>query len=298
MKEKIKIVTHSSHFHTDDIFAVATLLLALEKDYEITVIRSRDQDIINSADYVVDVGGIYDESKNRFDHHQEGKAGVRDNGIFYASFGLVWKKFGEQICRDAKIAKKVDELLVQPIDGPDNGIQIFETKIKDVYPMDLGFLTNIFSATWKEDLSKIDENFIELVSFAKIIISRVIIYSTDMVEGEVLVLNDYNNSEDKRLVLTNNGYPWLEVLSKFPEPLFVIYENPRDQTWSIKGIRNNFFTFKYRKFLPESWAGKNFTDLDKITGVSGCVFCHNHRFMAVNKTKEGILKMAEIALNS
>jgi uncharacterized UPF0160 family protein len=38
--------------------------------------------------------------------------------------------------------------------------------------------------------------------------------------------------------------------------------------------------------------------LEKITGVAGAIFCHNARFMAVAKTKEAILKLSEIALNS
>jgi len=54
----------------------------------------------------------------------------------------------------------------------------------------------------------------------------------------------------------------------------------------------------YRKFLPKSWAGKKDMDLEEVTGIKGATFCHNHLFMAVAKTKEAILKMAEIALNS
>ena len=78
---KIKIVTHSSDFHTDDLFAVATILLALGDTKDFEIIRSRDMSVIETGDYVVDVGGIYDPEKNRFDHHQEGGAGKRDNGI-------------------------------------------------------------------------------------------------------------------------------------------------------------------------------------------------------------------------
>ncbi len=59
MKNKITIVTHSSKFHADDVFAVATLMLLLEKDHEITVVRSRDPDVAFHADYVVDTGFVY-----------------------------------------------------------------------------------------------------------------------------------------------------------------------------------------------------------------------------------------------
>ena len=88
----MKIVTHNAKFHTDDVFAVATLLI-LYPGAE--VIRTRDESIIKMADIVVDVGQVYDAGNNRFDHHQVGGAGKRENGIQYASFGLVWKKFCE-----------------------------------------------------------------------------------------------------------------------------------------------------------------------------------------------------------
>ena len=43
---------------------------------------------MDSADIVIDVGGQYDPDAGRFDHHQRGGAGERENGIPYSSFGL------------------------------------------------------------------------------------------------------------------------------------------------------------------------------------------------------------------
>jgi uncharacterized UPF0160 family protein len=101
------VITHNGSFHPDDVFAVATLLIKFGK---LKVIRTRDENRFKSADFLVDVGSIYNPKDNRFDHHQKGGAGKRDNGIKYASFGLVWKKFSKDICGDEKVAKKVDEL--------------------------------------------------------------------------------------------------------------------------------------------------------------------------------------------
>ena len=294
---KVTIVTHSSHFHTDDVFAVATLLLALEKDFDVEVIRSRDQAIIDKADYVVDVGLVYDESKNRFDHHQEEGAGKRENGVPYASFGIVWKKFGEQLTKNKKVANKIDVTIIQPIDSGDNGLKFLDTRIAGLCPFDIGLLVNIFSPTWKESTDNIDDYFIRAVSYAKFILTRFIKVSIDNDIAEEMVVEAYQNSLDKRLVEVDSSWPWEETLSKFPEPLFVIYKNG-DNNWSVKGIRTDPFSYQPKKRLLESWAGKTGEDLSKITGISGCVFCHRQRFMAVNKTKEGILKMAEIALNS
>jgi uncharacterized UPF0160 family protein len=298
MSDKIKIVTHNAGFHTDDVFAVATLSLILEKEgKEFSITRSRDLAIAEEADYLVDFGGFDDPATNRFDHHQEGKAGERANGIPYASFGLVWKKFGETLCGTKAIADKVDRVLVQPIDALDNGVPIVKSLRSDVLPLDLGYMTHIFYPTWKEDPAIVDERFLQVVSYAKTAIMRMITWVGNQVEAEAIVLEKYNASSDKRLIVVeNNNYPWNEVLSKFPEPLFAVYYNISGDTWSMKCIRDDVMSFDCRKFLPEAWAGKRDEELEKATGVPGAVFCHNDLFMCVAKTKEGILKLAELAL--
>jgi uncharacterized UPF0160 family protein len=80
------IVTHNGNFHADDVFSVAALKSIFSS---FTLIRTRDLEIISTADIVIDVGGEYDPEKGRFDHHQRGNAGERENGIPYSSFGLM-----------------------------------------------------------------------------------------------------------------------------------------------------------------------------------------------------------------
>jgi uncharacterized UPF0160 family protein len=111
-KEKLTIVTHGGNFHPDDVFSLAVLKTVF-KDKNLNIIRTRDEKIIKEGDYVFDVGGIYDESKNRFDHHQEGGAGRRENNVPYASIGLVWKKFGEEVCGSKEVADEIDKKLIQ-----------------------------------------------------------------------------------------------------------------------------------------------------------------------------------------
>lgn len=297
---KVKIMTHSARFHMDDIFAVATLSLLMEKEgKEFTLTRTRDMEIVKTADYLVDYGGIYDPSINRFDHHQEGGAGKRENGIPYASFGLVWKHYGDVLTSSSAVTSKIDKALVQSIDAGDNGVTFLEVKIEGLQPIDLGFIKSIFYPTWKEDIENLDDIFLNLVTYAKFFLRRVIVSVGDQIEAENLVIKNYNDSVDKRIVVLDNGrYPWDEVLNGFPEVLYVIYQNMTDNTWSAKAVRLNPFGYELRKKFPESWAGKRDLELENVTGVEGAVFCHNNLFLAVNKTKEGAIKMAEIAVNS
>jgi uncharacterized UPF0160 family protein len=84
MNDKI-IATHNGNFHADDVFSVAALKSILPA---FKLIRTRDAELINKADIVIDVGGEYDPEAGRFDHHQRGGAGERENGIPYSSFGF------------------------------------------------------------------------------------------------------------------------------------------------------------------------------------------------------------------
>jgi uncharacterized UPF0160 family protein len=80
------IVTHNGNFHADDVFSIAAFKCIFSS---FKLIRTRDFDIIAKADIVIDVGGEYDPEAGRFDHHQRGGAGERENGIPYSSFGLI-----------------------------------------------------------------------------------------------------------------------------------------------------------------------------------------------------------------
>ena len=50
------------------------------------------------------------------------------------------------------------------------------------------------------------------------------------------------------------------------------------------------------KPLPESWGGKQDEELAQATGVQDARFCHRGLFMITAKSKEGAIKLAELAL--
>ena len=156
-----KLITHNGSFHADDIFACATLCLLLEKNGEgFEIIRTREEAIIKTGDYIFDVGGIYDADKNLFDHHQPAGAGRRKDGIKYSSFGLVWKKFGAELCGSQKVADFIDKKLVAPIDAFDTGFDIVESKY-DLAPYLIQHVFFAMLPTWREDNLSKDEMFLK-----------------------------------------------------------------------------------------------------------------------------------------
>ncbi|MFC1720719.1 MYG1 family protein [Patescibacteria group bacterium] len=289
-----KIITHNGNFHADDIFAVATLQLILEKE-GFEVIRTRDEEIIKTGDFVIDVGGVYDADKNLFDHHMPEGAGERENKIPYASFGLVWKKFGKELCGTHDVRDKIDKKLAQVIDAADVGIDLFKNIKENVHPYLLRSFLVSLKPTWKEeDLDK-DFMFDKAVGFAKEVLIREIKVTQDTMEAETAVIKAYDEAKDKRIIVMDEKYPWESVLNKYEEPLYVVYPNI---SWRVKAVRDNFNSFENKNDLPESWAGKNDEELADITGVKDAVFCHRARFLAGAKSKEGAIKLAQIALDT
>ncbi len=295
---KIKLVTHNGKFHSDDIFACATLALFLEQSKKsFQIIRTRDEDIVKNGDYVFDIGGVYDPEANRFDHHQIGGAGKRESGIEFASFGLVWKKFGIELCGNQEIVEEIDQKIVSSVDGQDNGLDLCSPNYGDVVPYAVWSIFRSFLPTWKEDENMVDTIFLDMVDLAKKILKREIKRAQDKYEAKILVDKAYNEAKDKRLIVLDIYYPWRDALIVYPEPLFVV--TPRQGgKWDLSTIGVEKNSFKARKDLPKSWAGLKNEDLQKVTGVDDAVFCHRALFLAVAESKEGILKLAELALKS
>ncbi|MBI2065495.1 MAG: MYG1 family protein [Candidatus Zambryskibacteria bacterium] len=291
-----KIVTHDSSFHADDVFAVAVLLLVVT---DAKIVRSRDQAEIDSADYVVDVGMIYDPSGNKFDHHQPGGAGERTNGVPYASFGLVWKKFGEKLSGGKRQAEIIENKLVQAIDGFDNGVATEKDLFKDVRSYTIGDFFNSYLTDQEDNPDDLYRIFLNNVEIAKGILGREIIRAKNEVEAENIFNELYEHSQDKRVIeVPKENLGWLHIATKYPELLYIVY--PRQNgTWGIKAVPDENKPHGYqRKKLPVEWAGKRDEEFQKITGVSDAIFAHKALFTAGAKSREGALKLAEIALNS
>ena len=297
-EKKIRIVTHSGTFHADELLAVAALELYLDgKPYE--VIRSRDPEIFKTADYVVDVGGMYDPATNRFDHHQHGGAGMRENGIPYSAFGLVWKHYGEAISGSKEVAQAIDTQIGHPIDMGDNGVDYYGLIRLDTEPLILQFMVAMFRPTWKGGATH-DERFLELVPILRRMLLLAIQVERDALEGGKFVEAAYHAAEDKRLIVIDRPYPWGSVLAAHPEPLYIVKPKSVGTHWEVECVRDNPYGFANRKDLPESWAGilEAENKLPSVTGVEDAVFCHMKRYVAVAKSKEGALKLAQKALNT
>jgi len=286
----ITIATHNGNFHADDVFSIAALKNIFPS---FKLIRTRDLELIGKADIVIDVGGEYDADAGRFDHHQRGGAGERENGIPYSSFGLIWQKYGLEICQgNQEVAKSVDTGLVSTIDAIDCGH--VEGVAKGI---SLSHTISMFNPTWQED-SHFDSCFDEAVDFASRVLTRFIASASGGINAKDIVAKAIDNAEDPRVIVLEKYTPWkttVHTLSK--EALYVIYPSGSGQ-WRIQTVPVELGSFEDRKSLPKPWAGLSDEALKDVTGIADAMFCHNGLFIAGAESFESTMKMASIALQS
>jgi uncharacterized UPF0160 family protein len=295
-EKPVRIITHSGTFHADELLATAAILIFLDgRPHEI--IRTRDPKVIEAGDFVIDVGAKYDPGTNRFDHHQGGGAGARENGIPYSAFGLVWKHYGEAISGSKEVADAIDRHVGHPVDMGDNGVDYYTHIRPDTEPLILQFVVAMFRPTWKGEATH-DERFMELVVFMKRLLLLEITVEKNRIEGGRFVEAAYKEASDKRVIILDGPYPWHEVLAAYPEPLYVVKPKSQNTYWEVECVRDDINGFANRKDLPENWAGKFEAELPVITGIPDAIFCHNRRYIAVAKTKESALKLALLALGA
>ncbi len=288
--KNINVVTHNGIFHADDVFSIAALKHVFPS---LSLVRSRDSDVITKADIVVDVGGVYDAPTGRFDHHQRGGAGARDNGIPYSSFGLIWRKYGVQICGgDQNVAKADDSGLVSAIDAIDCG---YVEGVSD--GLSLSQTISVFNPSWEED-DDIDECFDEAVDFAYRLLERFIASAAGGVNAKEIVAKAIESAEDPRVIVLEKFTPWKRTVHALSEDaLYIVYPSQTGQ-WRIQSVPSEPGSFENRKPLPASWGGLSDDELQGVTGIHDAMFCHNGLFIAGAESFESVMKMASLALDA
>ena len=287
MNEKT-IVTHNGNFHADDVFSIAALkhIFPMFK-----LIRTRDSELIAKGDVVIDVGGEYNPDAGRFDHHQRGGAGERENGIPFSSFGLIWQKYGLAICQgDQAVANSVDAGLVSTIDAVDCGH--VEGVAKGI---SLSQTISMFNPTWEEE-GHFDTCFDEAVMFASRVLARFIATASSGINSKSIVAKAIENAADPRVIVLEKYTPWkttVHNLSK--EALYVVYPSGA-KIWRIQTVPVELGSFEDRKPLPKAWAGLSDKELQDVSGINDAMFCHNGLFIASTQSFESTMKMASIAL--
>lgn len=306
MKKVLIVGTHSGSFHADDVFGVVVARLAHYTKPYIRVIRSRNPDDWAECDILLDVGDVYDPATNRFDHHQITFDAKRSYGEYvpYAAAGLMWKHYGMQVLANyvkvhqvsmtldeqAQVWGAIDRDLVQYLDMADVGMQCSS-------PGALALYTQVSYFNRGEDF---DENaqFEKAVQFVETALLNQLYHEVKRVLDAKIVLEAPTQFGGKVLVLDTPA-KWSSVVAdSMPEVLFVVYpaKSGSAQTYMVQVVTTDHATFACRRSLPEAWAGLRDVELARLTGVRDAIFCHRGRFIAGAVSKEGAVRLAQLAL--
>ncbi|CCG82808.1 UPF0160 protein c [Taphrina deformans PYCC 5710] len=293
------------------------MLKTLPKWKDASVTRSRDSEILEACDIIVDVQGQYDGTKH-FDHHQRTFTETFDanHQTKLSSAGLIYKHFGKEIIANMTSVKidddkmnlihtKVYDEFIEGIDANDNGISAYgsiEPSFKTA--MSLPSMVAHLNPRWNEEStdSILDEKFTqasELVGghFA----DRVSYYSDAWLPARAGVYTAITSRQQPEIVVFEEFLPWKDHLFQIEKELqiegkilYVLYSDGKN--WRIQAVPKAITSFESRKALPEAWRGVRDSALDDLTDVPGGIFIHASGFIGGHKTREGALELAKKAL--
>ncbi|GAB3392229.1 MYG1 family protein [Massilia agri] len=309
------IVTHNGKFHADDAWAVAVLHILFP---EAEIVRTRDPAIIESGDFAVDVGGIWDPATGRFDHHQKGFDGARMSGVPYASAGLVWREYGARCVAALALqhtGQQLDEETAQQMAYAIDGDIVQYLDLSDVGAAKnapggygLSAVVSGYNPNWMDEERLgygLEAEAFRLAQFRKVMafLTDVMANAVKYRVGATLALSQVRQAEvlenGRLLFLKNAALPWTSVVRKeMPKVLFVISYSRSEDRHMLHTVPATVDTFDARADLPESWAGLRDADLAAVTGVPDAKFCHNGRFIAAAKSYNGAYAMALQALQA
>ena len=257
------VYTHAGKFHADDVFSTALLRLLRP---ELKVIRTAALPE-NFEGFAFDIGwGAYD-------HHQK-DAPVRENGVPYAAFGLLWKNLGEQLVGEEW--QRFDEHFIQPLDLEDN--------TGCGHPLAAAIAS--FNPLWDSQEDP-NENFERAVTVASAILERRIAEVNGIRRAKAVVEQAIEQMQDGIVVLDRYA-PWKQFVVQ-TDALFVVSPSQRGG-FSAQAVPVSAQDNALRLPFPAEWAGQSAEQLLPQQPFSdfGGQSCRCHRCLQTDPTAEPI----------
>jgi len=321
-RKMVRIGTHNGAFHCDEAFGCFLLRQTAEfKDAE--VVRTRDPEVLKDLDVVIDVGGVYDASVKRFDHHQKGFEEVFGHGFGtkLSSAGLVYKHFGREIVGQLlgltadspnleTVYLAVYKNFVEGLDAIDNGINQYpgDEAARYINNTHLPSRVGRLNPRWNEENndSIAMERFMKAVELTGVefkecvdVVGKCWLPARVFVEEAIKARKELDPSGE--IIALSTSCPWKEHLYEIEEEMqietpikFCLFEQTGGGGWRVQAVSVAPGSFENRKSLP--WRGLRDDALSEASGIEGGVFVHMGGFIGGNKTYEGALAMAKKAL--
>lgn len=279
--------THDGSFHADEVTACALLIVFGRIDRAL-IIRTRIPEVLDGCEYVCDVGGIYDPSRKRFDHHQIDYKGS------LASAGMIWRYLFDEGEVDEPLFSYLNQSIIFGVDAHDNGLVVQQEGVCTFSHV----IANFVPAAYDADTEELTDAFFQALDFATGHFKRVLhrYHYIRACKGEV----ERAMKGEGQVLIFDEPLPWQENFfqlggEKHPA-LFVIM--PSGDHWKLRGIPpNKKDKMQVRMPLPQQWGGLRDEALAKVSGIPGAIFCHKGRFISVWETKEDALAALKVVLS-
>lgn len=263
-----KALTHSGKFHADDVFSAA-LLLYLNPEIEIARANKVPEDF---------EGLVFDIGRGAYDHHQKDSR-IRDNGVPFAAFGLLWEALGEDIL-GAELAQRFDQDFVQPLDLNDN------TGEKN----ELASLIGDFNPAWDEEGSN-DGAFFEAVSLAGTILENKFAKYRGNERADRQV-EEFLQGQDGKIFIMPKFVPAQKKLAD-TDVEFIVFPSNRGG-YCIQPLKKQG-SMNYKCSFPAEWLGLEGEALQQASGLASANFCHKGGFIMTVGELEDAVKACKIS---
>lgn len=322
-----RVGTHNGTFHCDE--ALACFMLRLSNHFSgADIVRTRDSNLLAALDAVVDVGGVYDPIRHRYDHHQRDFDQVFGNGFAteLSSAGLVYKHFGLEIIANVlhldedhphvhQLYPAIYRNFVEAVDAVDNGVSQYDLKESPKYVINTGLASRIerLNLDWIDSDQSADaenEAFHRAMALAGgEFLENVNYYAKSWLPARSIVMECLAAREtidsSGEIIKLNRSCPWKLHIHELEEEMkinpsikYVLYQDDRSEKWRIQAVAISPARYENRKPLPCLWRGLENDRLSEVAGIPDCTFVHMSGFIGGNRSYDGALAMARASLKA
>ena len=288
------VITHNGLFHVDETFGTAFLSLLLGS--EVRVVRTRNPAQIEQAYVALDVGGVYDNAKLRYDHHQRDFLDVHEGtSIKLAACGLIWRHFGTclitklhpelDIEQVKSLWQSVDETICRPVDMQDNGQCTFNVEGAEAQALTITMMVSSFN---QQDIYSPaqDAAFLRVVEILKEYVLNFLRAGANKLQLSKEAEEAVKAQLGSKVLVLDKFLPYREAVLKANAEGqdFCLVTYPAKNQWNVQTIPFDDSEANYysqRVSFPKRVWGLTGPEAAKEQ-LGGCplVFCHKTGFLA------------------
>lgn len=274
---KANFVTHSGTFHVDDVISTIFLSKIFKEINLIRVPRIDNRSIGNKL--------VFDIGLGEFDHHQRNRNGKRENGIYYSSIGLLWKKYGKEYLKNInakninKVYEYIDKELIQYIDATDN-MQMEYLKSKIVPDF-----VKLCNPEWNEDMTE-EEGFIHALKLADEFWNVYIKHALAEVEAIEIIIRKTNETKENYAIF-DKELPYRKAINLLEN------KNIKYLIFKSKRICYNIRIIDKKLEFKKGIVMNNIEQSKSLSGIKDLLYVDHHGKLCCTETLDSAISLVK-----